>query len=222
MNHINLKISKQGLLLFAYGSVISIISFLFIFALEYSTNNFSFNTSLSWIKILQATFYCLFVAIIEEYIFRYLFLKRWLTNKSKPFNKNVLLLGLISSLIFGFLHLKLDQFPFFQINITLSGISMFYAAFRFRMISIAIGMHFSWNFIQGVIFPFQGSGSDLESFFIMKNEAMVYPEVSSYIIVSVILEIIIITLLSWVNSSYRAKNDTTNKIFKFGSSSICI
>ena len=99
---------------------------------------------------------------------------------------------------------------------------MFYAAFRFRMISIAIGMHFSWNFIQGVIFPFQGSGSDLESFFIMKNEAMVYPEVSSYIIVSVILEIIIITLLSWVNSSYRAKNDTTNKIFKFGSSSICI
>ena len=200
MNRMSLKNSTQGLLVFGYGSLISIISFLFICVLEYSTNNFSFNISLSWIKILQATFYCLFVAIIEEYIFRYLFLKRWLTSKNKPFNKNVLYLGLISSLIFGFLHLKLDAFPLFQINITLSGISMFYAAFRFRMISIAIGMHFSWNFIQGVIFPFQGSGSGLESVFIMENKAMMYPEGSSYIVIAVLLEILLITLLSRVGS----------------------
>jgi len=94
----------------------------------------------------------------------------------------------------------LDAFPLFQINITLSGISMFYAAFRFRMISIAIGMHFSWNFIQGVIFPFQGSGSGLESVFIMENKAMMYPEGSSYIVIAVLLEILLITLLSRVGS----------------------
>ena len=99
---------------------------------------------------------------------------------------------------------------------------MFYATYKFRNISIAIGMHFSWNFIQGIIFPFQGSGTGLESVFIMENQAMIYPEGSSYMVVSVILEIIIITLLSWVHSFHRTKNDTTNKIIRFGGKSICI
>jgi hypothetical protein len=203
----NKKILKQNFLLFTYGCLISFFSFLLIFLIEYSQESFIVNSSISLTSLLKSIFYCLCIAIVEEYIFRYLFLKSWLKNKYKPFNKNVLYLGLISSLIFGFLHLKLDEFPLFQINITLSGLSMFYATYKFRNISIAIGMHFSWNFIQGVIFPFQGSGSNLENIFIMENNAKIYyPEGSSYFIFAFILEIILIILLY----NYR-KNKLLNR-----------
>ncbi len=40
-------------------------------------------------------------------------------------------------------------------------------------------MHFSWNFIQGVIFPFQGSGTGLNSVFLIKgNDVDIWPEAS--------------------------------------------
>jgi hypothetical protein len=197
------RIIKVNIILFAYGGLISVFSFLFILFVEYSQDSVVLNNSISILGILRGIIYCLSIAILEEILFRYLFLNSWIKNKNKPFNKRVLYLGLISSLVFGFLHLNLDEFPLFQINLTFSGISMFYATYKFRNVSIAIGMHFFWNLIQGVIFPFQGSGSGLESFFIMENEVMVYPEGSSYIVVSVILEIIIITLLSWVHPSFR-------------------
>jgi len=200
MNKVSKKVSKQDFVFFAFGCLISLFSFLLIFIIEFSSENFFVNSSLSLTSFLKSTVYCLFVAIIEEFLLRYLFLKKWLKNKHQPFSKKVIYLGLISSLVFGFLHLNLEEFPLFQINSTLAGGGLFYATYKFRNISIAIGMHFFWNFIQGVIFPFQGSGSGLASVFVMENEAMVYPEGSSYIVFAVLLEILLITLLSRVGS----------------------
>lgn len=190
------KSLKLHTLLFGYGCLISFFSFLLILILEYSQESYIVNSSISLLSILKSTVYCLSIAVIEEFLFRYLFLKRWLKNKHKPFNKNILYLGLTSSMVFGFLHLNLDEFPLFQLNIMFSGISMFYATYIFRNISIAIGMHFSWNFVQGVIFPFQGSGSNLESIFIMENNMMIFPEASCYMVITVLLEILLIWLLS--------------------------
>lgn len=187
---------KQNSLLFILGCLISFFSFILILLIEYPLENFIVNELITLTTFFKGMFYCLFVALVEEFIFRYLFLKDWLRNKHKPFNKNVIYLGLLSSLIFGFLHLNLDAFPLLQINLTLSGISMFYATYKFRRINIAIGMHFFWNFIQGGIFPFEGSGSELESVFIVRNGAMMYPEASNFMVFAFLLEILLIKFLS--------------------------
>lgn len=57
-------------------------------------------------------------------------------------------------------------------------------------------MHFSWNFIQGVIFPFQGSGSGLNSVYLIKgNDVDMWPEASHYIVLTFFIEIVLIWLL---------------------------
>lgn len=196
MGKIRTSCNKQSILFFALGCLVSGFSFLLIFIIEFTQEGFIINKEISLKGIFNSTVYCFFVALLEELVFRYLFLRKWIRNKYKPFSVSILYLGLISSLIFGFLHLKLDEFPLYQINITLSGISLFYATYKFRNISIAIGMHFSWNFIQGVIFSFSGSGTDLENLFIMENKIMTSPEESHYMVFAVMLEILLVWLLS--------------------------
>ena len=142
--------------------------------------------------ILKLTVYYLFIALIEEFIFRYLFLKKWIRDKKEKFTNRVVYLGLISSIIFGFLHLNLNEFPLMQINLIFSGISLFFATYLFRNVSIAVGMHFSWNFIQGVIFPFEGSGSEFDSILVLQSGGDINPEASQFMFVTFFVEIILI------------------------------
>ncbi len=192
----NLEKLVNNLSLFLWGCLISAISFLSIFLIEYAHLSFSLSSNVHLVDISKGLLYCLSVAIIEEFIFRYLFLKKWIKDKTKPFSNNVLYLGVVSSLIFGFLHLNMNEFPLMQINLVLSGISLFYAAYVFRNIAIVVGMHFSWNFIQGVIFPFEGSGSNLNSILVMESKINLLPEASPFMIVTTIVEIILVWWLS--------------------------
>jgi membrane protease YdiL (CAAX protease family) len=190
----------NNLKLFFGGCVISIFSFLTIFLIEYSEMVYTFNTTAALFNILKSTAYCVFVAIIEEFIFRYLFLKKWIKDKERKFTVSVVYLGLFSSTIFGFLHFNMELFPLMQINLVLSGISMFIATYMFRSISIAIGMHFSWNFIQGVVFPFEGSGSHLSTILSTERIQKVFPEASPFMIFSFIVEILLIWALSKISN----------------------
>ena len=174
------------------GCLISSFSFSSLFLFVYFEEVYVFNSSINLIDIIRATFYCLVVALIEEFIFRYLFLKRWITNKEKQFTPKVAYLGLISSMLFGFLHFNFNDFPLMQINLVFSGISLFFASFLYRNISIAVGMHFSWNFIQGVIFPFEGSGSKLKSILVSQNAIHITPEASKFMFITFLVEIILI------------------------------
>ncbi len=193
---------NQGLkhfILFICGIIISIISFGTLFLIEYSQLNYQINENLSLRSISKSISYCFLVACFEEFLFRYLFLKRWLQDSKKSYSINVIYLGIISSLIFGFLHLELSLFPKLQIYLALSAISLFYGVYKLRSIWIAIGMHFSWNLIEGVIFPFQGSGSNIESLFILKTKLNIWPENSNYMILSVFFELLILICLSRID-----------------------
>ncbi|WP_372774620.1 CPBP family intramembrane glutamic endopeptidase [Mangrovibacterium sp.] len=193
-----LKIRKGDFVLFLWGCLISVFSFLLVFLMEYSHEVYIVNINVTLFSLLQAFAYCLSVAIIEEFLFRYLFLKKWIVNKTRRFDKRVVYLGLGSSLLFGFLHLNLDEFPFMQINIALSGVSLFFATYVFRSLGVAFGMHFSWNFIQGVIFPFEGSGSNLDSLFVFRDTSLnLLPEASRLHFLTFFVEIILILGLWW-------------------------
>ncbi len=198
------KIIVANFTLFTLGCIVALFSFLLVFFIEYSEETFHLNNSISLLKLFKSTVYCLCVAIIEEFVFRYLFLRKWLKDRYKPFHINLIYLCVISSVIFGFLHMAMDLFPIFQINLTLAGVSLFYATYKLRNISIAIGMHFFGNFIQGVVFPFQGSGSNLENIFVLESNAVFFPEASYYLCVSLLLEIVLITVIA--NSKYFTSN----------------
>jgi membrane protease YdiL (CAAX protease family) len=86
-----------------------------------------------------------------------------------------------------------------------AGISLFYATYKFRNISIAVGMHFSWNFLQGVVLPFQGSGQSVASYFILVGGKVIFPEASHFMFISILLEMLIITLISRVKCFSRLR-----------------
>lgn len=194
-----LKRILKNIKIFIWGCLISSCSFFALFLIEYSDKIYVFNSLINLHEIMRLTAYCLFIATIEEFIFRYLFLKRWIINNEKQFSKRVVSLGLISSIVFGFLHFNMNDFPLMQINLVFSGISLFFATYLFRNMSIAVGMHFSWNFIQGVIFPFDGSGSEFNSILVFKSEVVITPEASQFMFVTFFVEIILI----WI--SFRLK-----------------
>lgn len=196
-----MKINFHNIKIFFVGCLISSFSFISLFLISYTENAYVFNSSINLIDIIKATFYCLIIALIEEFIFRYLFLKRWIKNTEKQFSSTVVYLGLISSMSFGFLHFNINEFPLMQINLFFSGISLFFAAFLYKNISITVGMHFSWNFIQGVIFPFEGSGSKLTSILVSQKAIHITPEASEYMFVAFLVEIILI----W--SFFKIKNN---------------
>ncbi|WP_044208709.1 CPBP family intramembrane glutamic endopeptidase [Flammeovirga sp. OC4] len=197
------KIKKEDLLLFGLGVVISVFSFMLLFITEYRDNEYLINSDLKYTSFFNSLFYCLFVAIVEEYLFRYLFLRKWIKDQNKSLNFRLLLLGFISSVVFGFLHLDLSLFPRLQLLISLAGISLFYAAYQFRSVYIAIGMHFSWNFIQGVIFPFEGSGSNIESVFVLDSTIELMPEANLFVIFSILLEIILVTIFYHLSRKFN-------------------
>ncbi|MBD0405449.1 CPBP family intramembrane glutamic endopeptidase [Flammeovirga sp. EKP202] len=202
------NITKGDLLLFGLGVVISVFSFMLLFIAEYRDNEYLINSDLKYTSFFNSLFYCLFVAIVEEYLFRYLFLRKWIKDRDKSLNFRLLLLGFISSVVFGFLHLDLSLFPRLQLLISLAGISLFYAAYQFRSVYIAIGMHFSWNFIQGVIFPFEGSGSNIESVFVLGSTIEIMPEANLFVIFSILLEIILVTIF------YHLSRKVNTNLFK--------
>ncbi len=92
------KIKAYHLSLFLWGCLLSGISFLLILLIEYPSDIYILNDQISFFPVLKSTIYCMSIAIIEEVLWRYLFLKKWIVDKTKPFSKRVVYLGLISLL----------------------------------------------------------------------------------------------------------------------------
>ena len=198
-------ISRKKIILFFIGILISIISFMIIFCIEYTSFHYYWNDDFNFNSLIRAISYCLAVAIIEELLFRYLFLRKWIKDNKKVFTKKVIYLGVLSSLIFGFLHLDFSVFPKLQIYITLAGLSLFYATYQFRTTLISIGMHFSWNFIQGAVFPFEGSGSNIVSLLTINNDLNIKPEVNDFVLLSIAIQFLLIYFTSamWKKTTYN-------------------
>lgn len=65
-------------------------------------------------------------------------------------------------------------------------------------------MHFSWNFIQGAIFPFSGSGSNIISLLAIDSNSNIKPEANNFVLLSVTIEFLIIYFISvmWNRKNY--------------------
>lgn len=139
---------------FLKGSAISsIVIFLPVFILwikgeiVFSEANWSTNNILTFLII----YVC--VAFVEETVYRgYI-----LTELTKSMGKWP---GIVtSSLVFSLLHIFNDSFsliPFF--NLFLGGIFLSIIYLHYKNLWLIIGLHFGWNFTQGVILGFNVSG----------------------------------------------------------------
>lgn len=144
--------SKFNLNLFFRGCVIStlIISICALSMLMIQIVSFNLFTSS---EVLVAIIVFLMVAASEEIVCRGYILNN-LSEKMKPINA-----VLLSSLIFALFHIPNSSFGWVGfVNIFLSGVLMAVLYLQSKDLSLPIGMHFSWNFIQGPIFGFAVSG----------------------------------------------------------------
>ncbi|MCB9264910.1 MAG: CPBP family intramembrane metalloprotease [Lewinellaceae bacterium] len=98
----------------------------------------------------------IFIALAEEIIFRGYVLQELLENMGRD-----TALG-ISALIFALMHFSTSSFNWIPlINLFLSGLLLGLVYLRFNSIWGAVGLHFSWNFMQGPVLGFKVSGNDL-------------------------------------------------------------
>ena len=97
----------------------------------------------------------LFVAVGEEIIFR-----GYILNNLREKMSDLRAL-IISSILFGLVHYFNDYFTWIGFaSISISGFLMGWVMLKYNSISSAIGMHWSWNFIQGPVLGFAVSGHE--------------------------------------------------------------
>jgi len=135
-------------ILFGYG--LSIFTLFLIYLWEWSLNVLTFNKNINIMKnpsilvnIPLLGFVSLFIASIEELVFRGIFVNFLMTDYS------IILTGIISSLIFALLHLvweqknTIPQLP----GLFLLGLVLFYALMMDNnLLGLAIGLHGGWVF----------------------------------------------------------------------------
>jgi len=111
---------------------------------------------ISLIIFLAYFIYFIFIALFEELIFRtfplFVFAERY----------SALLGILINSILFGLIHFANPNFTWLaMLNISLAGALFATYTLLKRNISWAVGIHFSWNFAQGILLGFKVSGLNM-------------------------------------------------------------
>ena len=135
------------------GFVIGVIMMLVFASLVYLLGIIEFNYVGLSTRLLISFFLYLLVALAEEVLVRGYILTN-LQEKMSPF-----LALLVSSLFFGMLHLGNQHFTWIGFTtISLSGFLMGLLTLKTGSISTAVGLHWSWNFVQGPVLGFAVSG----------------------------------------------------------------
>lgn len=172
------KIKEFGILLnrqwwmdFVFGLLLGAFLMGMIFLFGWLTGNVqvtgyfqSFSESGSFLSgWIQSIILFIFVGFYEELLSR----GYHLINLSEGFNHKfigkrlaLILAILVSSLIFGSLHLSNPYATWIStLNISLAGIFLGMGMFLTGSLAIPIGLHITWNFVQGNIFGFPVSGT---------------------------------------------------------------
>lgn len=160
-DYLKFMLNPSGLLLGIILGTIAILIIIFILSITTKIHiKFQgFDIGILWYLILF-----LLVAITEEVMIRgFLF-----TNLYNHSNKHLAII--ISSVIFSLMHLFNSSFNIISmINIFLVGIFFCQLYLKDMNLSIPIGFHFSWNFLQGPVFGFSVSGLVTQGFFNIEN-----------------------------------------------------
>lgn len=118
------------------------------------------------IDLLWGFIFYFLVAATEEIIFRgYV-----LANLTDRYSSRSALI--VSSILFGVVHLGNDHLTIVGlVTISLSGLLMGMVTLKTKTISTAIGLHWSWNFVQGNVFGLSVSGLNESGVFIPTRQA---------------------------------------------------
>jgi len=146
------------------GTVCILIGLLIIIGLKWSQFALSSYIKIDYLLINAFLFMC--VAITEEALMRGYVLRKLTT--AFP----VIVSLLISSSIFALLHLFNSNMTFWSVtNIFLAGILLGVLYLKTKNIWLAVGFHFSWNYIQSIL-GFPVSGEEQPSIFALNFEEM--------------------------------------------------
>lgn len=155
----------KGLNLFV-GLVIGTVAFTLLFLIYYLLNFLVVKSISLNFQILTVALHLLGLVIFEEIVSRSFFI-----NGLKLFIKSEYLIILITAIFFSFAHLLNNGATFISsISTVIGGIMYAYAFIKTKNIWLPIGLHFSWNFVQGVIYGFNVSGYSFNSILTIKVE----------------------------------------------------
>ena len=149
---------------------------------------------ISIVLLIGYLFFYLLVALFEELMFRtiplFVFAERY----------HYLFAIVINGLLFAFVHMNNPGFTWLaMLNITLAGALFSIFTLLKKNISWAIGIHFSWNFTQGVLLGYKVSGINSPGVLTAKPIGESYISGGSFGIEgSIICTIVLILLIAWL------------------------
>lgn len=149
---------KSALPGFLTGSALGVIMMLGCTALIYISGNVSFSVgSVSWGNVLLYLLYFLLISIFEEFLFRTYTL--YALAERYP----IWFAILVSSLLFAFAHFSNPGITGLAvINITLAGVLFAIYTLQKQHIAWAVGVHFTWNFVQTIVLGYHVSGNKMQ------------------------------------------------------------
>jgi len=116
-------------------------------------------------EIIKSTLILIVAAVLEEFIFRSLFI-----NGIRIFKYNFYLELLLPALFFGLVHISNPNATWLSILSTAIGGIMYGLAFlKTDRLYLPIGLHFTWNFSQACLFGFPLSGFLSEGLIVQEN-----------------------------------------------------
>ena len=150
MAFLNSMLKPRGLV---FGALLGTLAILLIILILSLTTKIVITLQELNFNILIYSVVFFLIAITEEALSRgFIF-----ANLYKESNKYLAII--ISSVIFGLLHAFNTSFSWIgMVNIVLMGILLCQLYLKKMNLSIPIGFHFSWNFLQGPVFGFSVSG----------------------------------------------------------------
>lgn len=155
---------------FVKGSVIGLVLVVFCTALAWLNGNVSFTLgNFNFLFLLGYILLYVLVGVMEELIFRSFTLLA--LSERYPVSIGVL----ITSLLFGLAHYYNPGFTWLAMfNISLVGILLAYCILWKRNIYWAIGIHFGWNFTEGMLLGYKVSGTDAVGLLIAQPKGAAY------------------------------------------------
>ncbi len=169
--------NRRWLCSFAFGLLLGALLMAGIFLIEYAAGWIRIagflgtNTMLSsfptagyfWSQFFQSMLYYLCAAAMEELLFRaypLINMGEGFQNQRISRNQAIWLAVFLTSIAFGLAHLGNPHASWVAaLNIFFAGIFLALGLVHEGELALPIGLHFSWNFFQGVIFGFPISGT---------------------------------------------------------------
>lgn len=163
-------VSHQVISGFLKGTLIGFAVLILCAGLALLNGNVTFGMgNITFLLFLGYLIFYILVGIFEEFLFRtfplLVFAERY----------PLLLSVLVTSLLFGLAHIANEGFNWLaMLNITLAGVFFSIIVLLKRNIYWAVGIHFGWNFTQGVILGYKVSGTNAVGILNAKTSGPLY------------------------------------------------